>query len=119
MNSETPRDETKGRRSYVMYLTGIFIGLPIAANIIGNAIGWDFSGLSHIAKINEEGTQIAHGVKLDFLSVWYISIPLFIWVTYRRVSDTSINVWLTPLFLLPFVNFLLWFWPPRKMAHSE
>jgi hypothetical protein len=108
------RDETRGRRAYVINLFCIFIALPLGAAILGNAINYDFSTFSQIVKFDENGQQIASGFRFNVLSVWYLSIPLFIWCTYRRVTDTSLNIWLTPIFLLPFVNLVIWFWPPKK-----
>lgn len=108
------RDETKGRRAYVINLFCIFIVLPFGAAILGNAINYDFATLSQIVKFDASGQQIASGFRFNVLSVWYLSIPLFIWCTYRRVTDTNLNVWLTLVFLLPFVNLVIWFWPPKK-----
>jgi ABC-type uncharacterized transport system permease subunit len=107
-------DESKGRRAYVLNLFGIFIILPALASYLAHLIGFDISTFTAIAKVDANGNQIAQGFKMNFLSVWYLSLPLFVFFTYRRVTDTKLNPWFTVLFVLPFINLIIWFWPSNK-----
>jgi hypothetical protein len=108
------RNEMNGRRSYLMRLFGIFIFLPTCAEVLGNAIGFDFGTFSTIIKVDSNGNTIATGFRMEFLSVWYLSLPLFFYYTYKRVTDTSLNPWFTILFILPVINLVIWFWPHKK-----
>ena len=108
------RNEMNGRRAYIFRVFAVFILLPLSAEIIGNAIGYDFGSLSSTIKVDSAGNQIAQGFSLNVLSTWYISVPLFIYFTYKRVTDTNLNPWFTVLFVLPLINLIIWFWPPGK-----
>ncbi|MFT4907060.1 MAG: hypothetical protein ACI978_001135 [Oleispira sp.] len=108
------RDEANGRRVYLGRLFLIFIFLPICIEILGNAIGFDFGTFSKIVKVDSAGDNIGTGFRMNIMSAWYLSLPLFIYFTYKRVSDTSLSPWLTVIFLLPVINIVIWFLPPRK-----
>jgi hypothetical protein len=113
-DNEFVRDESRGRRAYVLNLLAIFIALPIAANIVANAIGVDINVLNYITKPATSSEAAKFGFGLNLIPVWYIQLPLFIYFTRLRVLDAGLNQWLTILFVLPFVNLLMWFWPTQK-----
>lgn len=109
------RDESKGRRAYVIYLFLIIFILPWLVDFTLNLVGISFNESNYLVS----GTQNGHfvqGVRFGLLSAWYLQIPLFAFITYRRVSDTNLSIWLTPIFMLPFVNLFMWFWPPKCKA---
>jgi hypothetical protein len=109
------RNEEGSRTAYILKVIGIFVGIPIVANIVGHYVGFDFSGLSGGWRSTASGHPV-YSIGLNPLSVWYIQIPLFIRATYLRVLDAGMNKWLTLLFILPVINLLIWFWPPKRSA---
>lgn len=107
------RDVSKGRRAYVFQLFLIWIILPLVATFLARVTGLDEGGVTTTASKPGDRYQFK-SVNLDMLYVWYLSFPLFVWVTYRRVQDTNLSPWLTILFILPLINLALWFWPPAR-----
>ncbi len=106
------RDETHGRRAYLINLFLIFIILPPVVSFMLRTVGIDLPSLFNINKTNEGGHSV-YGYQLSFLEFWYIQIPLFIYITRNRVLDAGFNQWFTLLFMLPLVNMAIWFWPPK------
>ena len=102
------REERKGRRAYVMYMFMIWIVLPLLVSFVFGVFGFGEGALS---SIEEAGKST---VRLDIFYAWYLSIPLYIWVTYRRVTDTYLSPWTTLIFVLPILNFVILFWPPKR-----
>jgi len=107
------RDEAKGRRAYVFQLFMIWIILPLIASFIARYFGIDDGGVNKTAKFNMSNEIVGTGFKLDIFYVWYLQVPIYIYYTRDRVSDTGLNLWFTLLFILPVINFALWFWPPK------
>jgi uncharacterized membrane protein YhaH (DUF805 family) len=107
------RDVSKGRRAYVFQLFLIWVILPLVATFLARATGLDEGGVT--TTVSKPGDRYQFkSVHLDMLYVWYLSFPLFVWVTYRRLQDTNLSPWLTILFILPLINLVLWFWPPAR-----
>jgi hypothetical protein len=114
MEKSEMRDEANGRRAYVIYLLAIFIFLPTAANIVANAFGFSLDIFTYIRVVDSNFNLQKEGYYMDILAVWYIQIPLFAYFTYKRTIDAGLYKWLTPVFMLPFINLVLWFWPHKR-----
>jgi hypothetical protein len=107
------RDVSKGRRAYVFQLFLIWIVLPLITTFLARVTGLDEGGVT--TTVSEPGEHYqSKTFHLDMLYAWYLSFPLFVWVTYRRLQDTSLSPWLTIVFILPVINLMLWFWPPAR-----
>ena len=107
------RETTMGRRVYVINLFLIWVVLPLLAGYLFKAIGIDEIGALKKITTFKDGSQVGVRFFLDSLYVWYISIPLFIYCTFRRVQDTRLSPWFTLLFILPVINIAIWFWSPK------
>lgn len=103
-------DPSGGRVEYVLRLFLIFIVLPYSITLVGRVVGYEVPNILRI--------QAAGGVmkmSANFSSwVWLVLIPLFALATLKRLKHMGLSSLLTPLFMLPIINLLLWVWPGRR-----
>ena len=95
------------RKKYFCCLILVWVIIPAIASLVVVGAGWGQGGIRSFT--SSTGSS---GYTLDFFYVWYISLPIFIFFTYKRVKDAGMSGWFTVLFSLPIINFAIWFWPP-------
>ena len=107
-----PRDESHGRRSYVICLFLLFIVLPPLLSFVLGLIGIDKPSVQNIEYLNSAGESNSR-LRLNMLEYWFLQIPIYIYMTRNRVKDAGLNAWFTVLFIFPVINLAMWFWPPK------
>lgn len=119
MVSEQQRilDSTHGRFSYILSIFLIFVVLNPVLNYVMGLI--DMTPETQILVHGVKNGHSVYGASFDLLAYWYIKLPLFIHITYSRVTNAGLNKWLTLLFILPVINLLLWIWPPMKLKPNK
>ena len=116
---EKIQEERIGKRmsgSRSQFFGGIlmaFLFIPLVAYVLGNVLGIDFGAIDKIFKV-KDGEVIGSGFRFNLLSVWYISIPVYLYYAYRRISDTNLSNYLLVILCLPIFNLILLFWPSKK-----
>ncbi|WP_111977498.1 DUF805 domain-containing protein [Algibacillus agarilyticus] len=103
-----------GRSDFFWGMVLIWIALPIFASLIMLYFGIDLGGIEKKVKLYESG-NIAKGFQFNFFSVWYLQIPLHIYLCFKRVSDMGLNKWFTALFCIPVIHLALLVWPSKKI----
>lgn len=117
--TRNPDENRSNRVVYVASLFGIFLVLPLLGHFIATAFGFNLGVFETVYRFDQQGNVIGEGARYNLLSIWYINLPLYIIATRARVINAGFNQWLTVLFILPLVNFVIWFWPAKKLNKSS
>jgi uncharacterized membrane protein YhaH (DUF805 family) len=102
-----------GRRDFFWGMVLIWIVLPIFASLLMLYFGIDLGGIEKKVKLYESG-NVAKGFQFNFFTVWYLQIPLHIYLCFKRVLDMGLNKWFTALFCIPVIHLVLLVWPSKK-----
>ncbi len=111
---DSPLPFNYGKAYYFWMLLPSFVFIPLLIDIILSLIGVDLGFVRETigpTKLGSIGTKIS----INFLAVWYISIPVYLFITYKRVRDIGLNIWVFVLFVIPSLNLTLIFWPSKKI----